>query len=103
MATILTSAGKLKTHWGSYVGSFILCGGSYIMCGSLPKLGSKFRAEQFRFSDMLTRLQRQPVFQLHEFEVVIDSIRDCVAEVGVAVGVVSRYYCLHAAAMGFAG
>lgn len=52
-------------------------------------LGSKFRAEQFRFGEMLTQLQRQPVFQLHEFEMVIDSIRDCVAEVGVAVGVTS--------------
>lgn len=34
---------------------------------------------------MLTQLQKQGVFQLHEFEKVIDSIRDCVAEVGVAI------------------
>lgn len=46
-----------------------------------PCKGSKFRSEQFRFGHMLTQLQRQPMFQLHEFEVVIDSIRDCVAEV----------------------
>ena len=47
----------------------------------LTGAGSKFRSEQFRFTDMLTRLQQQEVFQLHEFEKVVDSIRDCVAEV----------------------
>jgi len=30
---------------------------------------------------MLTELQRQPIFQLREFETTVDSIRDCVAEV----------------------
>lgn len=44
-------------------------------------MGSRFRVEQFRFGDMLTQLQKKEVFQLHEFEKVIDSIRDCVAEV----------------------
>lgn len=50
------------------------------MATNLSNTGSKFRSEQFRFGHMLTQLQRQPVFQLHEFEMVIDSIRDCVAE-----------------------
>lgn len=53
--------------------------------GYVQPLGSKFRSEQLRFGEMLTRLQRQPVFQLHQFEVVMDSIRDCVAEVGVCL------------------
>lgn len=48
-------------------------------------LGSKFRSEQLRFGDMLAQLQRQPAFQLHQFEVVMDSIRDCVAEVSGGV------------------
>ena len=47
----------------------------------LTGAGSKFRSEQFRFTDMLTQLQHQEVFQLHEFEKVVDCIRDCVAEV----------------------
>ena len=46
---------------------------------------------------MLAQLKRQAVFQLHEFEVVIDSIRDCVAEVGVVMGVVSGMMCTHLA------
>ena len=48
----------------------------------LTGAGSKFRSEQFRFTDLLTQLQHQEVFQLHEFEKVVDCIRDCVAEVG---------------------
>ena len=40
------------------------------------------RLDQFQFTHRLAELQRQPVFQLREFESVIDSIRDCVAEVG---------------------
>lgn len=51
------------------------------MC--LVSVNSKFRSEQFRFGEMLTQLQRREVFQLHEFEKVIDSIRDCVAEVSL--------------------
>ncbi len=47
----------------------------------LTGAGSKFRSEQFRFTEMLTQLQHQEVFQLHEFEKVVDCIRDCVAEV----------------------
>lgn len=43
--------------------------------------GSKLRSDQFRFGQMLTELQRQPIFQLREFETTVDSIRDCVAEV----------------------
>lgn len=34
---------------------------------------------------MLTELQSQVVFQLPEFEKVIDSIRDCVAEVSLYI------------------
>ena len=47
----------------------------------LTGAGAKFRSEQFRFTEMLTQLQHQEVFQLHEFEKVVDCIRDCVAEV----------------------
>lgn len=43
--------------------------------------GSQLRLDQFKFTHRLAELQRQPVFQLREFESVIDSIRDCVAEV----------------------
>lgn len=47
--------------------------------------GSKLRSDQFRFGHMLAELQRQPVFQLREFETTIDSIRDCVAEVQLCI------------------
>ena len=46
--------------------------------------GSQLRLDQFKFTHRLAELQRQPVFQLREFESVIDTIRDCVAEVGTS-------------------
>lgn len=62
----------------------------------LTLVGAKFRLEQFRFGDMLTQLQSQVVFQLHEFEKVIDSIRDCVAEVSPStyMHVIPRDVCM---------
>lgn len=51
----------------------------FIFLSSSP--GSLLRLDQFKFTHRLAELQRQPVFQLREFESVVDSIRDCVAEV----------------------